>query len=116
MLLTPCSKIEYFSFRDKYNLISLAKIQMLTLYAKMGGRIMLKMTRGGYRMNTAIKIHLLQYYLSHNYQKMCKFNRIIKINVTENVIHCTSCENLHFVCINLRITILDSDTNVNLIW
>lgn len=86
---------------------------------KKGVGEMLKMTRGGYRMNTAIKFHLLSIHvletLSHNYQKMCKFNTITKINVTENVIHCTSCANLHYVCINLRITILDSesDTNVN---
>lgn len=34
--VTPCSKEKYFSLWDKYNLIHLAKIQMLTFYARKG--------------------------------------------------------------------------------
>lgn len=32
--VTPCSKVKYFNLCDKYNLIHLAKIQMLTFYAR----------------------------------------------------------------------------------
>lgn len=55
--VTPCSKVKYFSFWVKYNLIHLAKIQMLTFYARKGwtnSKKKKKMTRGGYRINTEI--------------------------------------------------------------
>lgn len=52
--VTPCSKVKYFSLCDKYNLIHLAKILMLTFYARKGWANCKKMTRGGYRINTEI--------------------------------------------------------------
>lgn len=109
--VTPCSKVKYFSFWVKYNLIHLAKIQMLTFYARKGWTNSKKKKWQGEVIELIRKFIFLniytcfQYYFSHDYQKTCKFNTIIKINVTENIIHCISWANLHFVCINLRITI-----------
>lgn len=59
--VTPCSKVKYFSFCDKYNLIHLAKILMLTFYARKGWANCKKMTRGGYRINTEIQISILAF-------------------------------------------------------
>lgn len=57
--VNPYSKVKYFSFCDKYNLIHLAKILMLTFYARKGWANCKKMTRGGYRIKYLYLLSIL---------------------------------------------------------